>query len=131
MPRRSSHIALFILSGIDRYTPAMMAAGGLELRGNLKWLKKIGITPCPDCEAGEMHHPDNQAAFVIRPRGSAGRQISFSSVCRRAFGTPEAGPLPTREIALASGRVILTMILSASYGFPAAREGPGLHDRDN
>lgn len=116
MPRRSSHIALFILSGIDRYTPAMMAAGGLELRRNLKWLEKIGITPCPDCEAGEMYHPDNQAAFVIRPRGSAGRQISFSSVCRRAFGTPEAVPLPTRKIALAAGRIILTMVLSTSYG---------------
>ena len=30
---------------IDRYTPAMMAAGRLELGRNLKWLEAIGITP--------------------------------------------------------------------------------------
>lgn len=105
---------------IDRYTPAMMAAGRLELRCNLTWLEEIGITPCPDCEAGEMNHPNNLAAFVIRPNGSGWTaDIVLERVplgVSDVIGTPEAAPLPTREIALAAGRVILTMILSESHG---------------
>ena len=115
---------------IDRYTPAIMAAGRLELGRNLKWLEAIGITPCPDCEAGEMYHPDNLAAFVIRPNGPG---WTADIVLERVppgvpdvIGTPDAAPLPTREIALAAGRVILTMILSASYG-DKAKPARALH----
>jgi len=104
---------------IDRYTPEMMAAGAIELRENLTWLAKLGITPCPDSEPGCVYHPDNLAAFIIRRNG-----IGWTAdlVLNRVppgmpdvVGTPEAVPLPSRDAALAAGRLILTKILAASY----------------
>jgi len=104
---------------IDRYTPKMMAAGAIELRENLAWLAEAGITPGPDSDPGNSHHPDNLAAFIIRRNGPGWTaDVVFDGVPQGipdVVGTPEAAPLPSRDAALVAGRLILTMILAASH----------------
>lgn len=103
----------------DRYTPEMMAAGAIELRENLEWLAKAGIAPRPDSDPGSAHHSANLAAFIIRRNGPGWTaDVVFDRVPQGmpdVVGTPEAAPLPSRDAALAAGRLILTMVLSASH----------------
>ena len=109
----------------DRYTYKMMADGKTELERALKYLAARGITALPVARTGRdaAYHPDNLAALVVRRNGRGWTaDVVFENVpfdMPDVVGSPEAFPLPNREIALAAGHRILAMILTTSYSCTA------------